>query len=223
MIHGLMVLDRMHQQNITVQAIIITHADERKLSDYIMQQLKRGVTYWSGTGAYTGETVHVLCVCLSKYEIEELRHAVHSFDPHEFDLEVDTNQANENQVTIFVNFRVVGSDGRLLGVIGVGLQVNFIEDTTHSYERNYGMSAYIINVGGAKNSFTGDSDIFIREDELPKRTGIQEAIKLNQSNAPEMQWFTSGSERKCLISQYNETLGWYLVLEKNTSSMNSAF
>ena len=79
-----LVLDRMHQQNITVQAIIITHADERKLSDYIMQQLKRGVTYWSGTGAYTGETVHVLCVCLSKYEIEELRHAVHSFDPHAF-------------------------------------------------------------------------------------------------------------------------------------------
>lgn len=160
---------------------------------------------------------------LSKTDEHDIWYYNFTKSGHEFDLEVDTNQANENQVTIFVNFRVVGSDGRLLGVIGVGLQVNFIEDTIHSYERNYGMSAYIINVGGAKNSFTGDSDIFIREDELPKRTGIQEAIKLNQSNAPEMQWFTSGSERKCLISQYNETLGWYLVLEKNTSSMNSAF
>jgi len=79
-----MVLDRMHQQNITVQAIIITHGDERKMSGFIMEKLGRGVTYWSGTGAYTGEDVHVLCVCLSKYEIEELRHAVHSFDPHAF-------------------------------------------------------------------------------------------------------------------------------------------
>ena len=49
-----------------------------------MEKLRRGVTYWSGTGAYTGEDVHVLCVCLSKYEIEELLHAVHTMDPHAF-------------------------------------------------------------------------------------------------------------------------------------------
>jgi len=78
------VLDRMHQQNITVQAIIITHQDEQAMSQYIIERLGRGVTYWSGTGAYTGENVHVLCVCLSKYEIEELRHAVRSMDPHAF-------------------------------------------------------------------------------------------------------------------------------------------
>ena len=142
---------------------------------------------------------------------------------HEFDLEVDTNQANGNSVTIFVNFRVEGSDGRLLGVIGVGLQVNVIEDTIHSYENNYGMSVYIINSGGSKNSFTGSTNIFIGEDELNARTGIDDKIELNKSNDPKMQWFTTGSERKCLITQYNETLGWYLVLEKNTNSISSAF
>lgn len=36
------------------------------------------------TEGYTGEGVHVLCVCLSKYEIEELLHAVSSIDPHAF-------------------------------------------------------------------------------------------------------------------------------------------
>ena len=35
-------------------------------------------------GAYTGENVHVLCVCLSKYEVEELRQVVHEVDPHAF-------------------------------------------------------------------------------------------------------------------------------------------
>lgn len=49
-----------------------------------MEKLGRGVTYWHGTGAYTGDDMHVLCVCLSKYEIEELLHAVHSIDPHAF-------------------------------------------------------------------------------------------------------------------------------------------
>ena len=44
----------------------------------------RGVTWWEGVGAYTGEGVHVLCVCLSKYEIEALFHTVHEMDPHAF-------------------------------------------------------------------------------------------------------------------------------------------
>ena len=79
-----MVLDRMHQQNVNVMALIFTHADEHILGQFIMEKLGRGVTYWNGTGAYTGKDVHVLCVSLSKYEIEELLHAVRSIDPQAF-------------------------------------------------------------------------------------------------------------------------------------------
>jgi uncharacterized membrane-anchored protein YitT (DUF2179 family) len=81
---GAMVMDRMHQQNVNVQAMIFTREDEASVAQFIIAKLGRSVTYWNGTGAYTGETVHVLCVCLSKYEIEELRHAVHELDPHAF-------------------------------------------------------------------------------------------------------------------------------------------
>ena len=79
-----MVLDRMHQQNVNVMAMIFTHADEHLLGQFIIDKLNRGVTYWNGTGAYTGQGVHVLCVSLSKYEIEELLHAVRSIDPQAF-------------------------------------------------------------------------------------------------------------------------------------------
>ena len=79
-----MLLDRVHQQNITVQALIFTREDERALAQFIIDKLGRSVTYWNGIGAYTEETVHVVCVCLSKFEIEELLHAVSSIDPHAF-------------------------------------------------------------------------------------------------------------------------------------------
>lgn len=79
-----MVVDKAHQQNISVQALIFTRAGERELGRVIMDELGRGVTWWEGVGAYTGESVHVLCVCLSKYEIEELFHTVHEMDPHAF-------------------------------------------------------------------------------------------------------------------------------------------
>ena len=79
-----MVLDRVHQQNVSVQALIFTREDESALSKFIIERFGRSVTYWNGVGAYTGDNVHVLCVCLSKYEIEELLHVVHSIDPHAF-------------------------------------------------------------------------------------------------------------------------------------------
>jgi len=142
---------------------------------------------------------------------------------HEYDLEVDKNEASNNTVTVFVNFRVESNDGHLLGVIGVGLQVNIIEDTIRSYEKGYGLSVYIINVGGSKNSYSGNTDIFIQEDELKGRTGITEKIDLNNSGESKMQWFTVDDKRKCLITKYNETLGWYLVLEKDTSSITRSF
>lgn len=142
---------------------------------------------------------------------------------NEYDLEVDTNQVNDNKVTVFINFRIVDDRSKLLGVIGVGLQVDLLEDTIHSYEKDYGLSVYIVNVGGSKNSFKGSTNVFVSESELKKYTQITDKIKLNQSDTPQLQWFTSGDKRKCLIIRYNGTLGWYLVLEKDTSSIYSVF
>lgn len=78
------VLDRMHRQNITVQVLIITKDQHSPVPQYIMENLERGVTCWEGRGAYTGEAVQVMYVCLNKYEIDSLQQAVHKMDPHAF-------------------------------------------------------------------------------------------------------------------------------------------
>ncbi|MBR1691122.1 MAG: YitT family protein [Oscillibacter sp.] len=93
-----LVLDRVHQQNISMQALIFTRADQHALGRRIIEKLGRGVTYWEGMGAYTEEGIHVLCVCLSKYEVEELLHTVHEADPHAF---LTTQQG----VHVYGNFR----------------------------------------------------------------------------------------------------------------------
>jgi len=77
-------IDRMHQQNITAQALIMTKSQGEELPNAIMKALSRGVTYWEGRGAYTGDDVRVLCVTLSKYEIETLQQEVYAIDPHAF-------------------------------------------------------------------------------------------------------------------------------------------
>ncbi|MEY8387852.1 YitT family protein [Oscillospiraceae bacterium 38-13] len=93
-----MVLDRMHQQNVSVQAMIFTKEDEKALGRFIIEKMGRSVTYWEGTGAYSGKGLHVLVVCLSKFEIEELLHAVHERDPHAF-------TTVQERVRVYGNFR----------------------------------------------------------------------------------------------------------------------
>ena len=77
-------LDRLHRQNVSVQLLIFTKSKDSALPKYIMEQLDRGVTYWQAKGAYTGDDVQVLCVCLSKYEIDTLEQVIRDIDPNAF-------------------------------------------------------------------------------------------------------------------------------------------
>ena len=77
-------VDRCHQQSINVQVLIFTKEKHPELPKFIMERLGRGVTYWPGYGGYTGQPLEVLCVCLSKYEIQTLRQEVQRIDPHAF-------------------------------------------------------------------------------------------------------------------------------------------
>lgn len=79
-----LVVDRFHQQNINLQVLIVTKADDPTVPHRLTEKLGRGVTCWDGRGAYTGDPLHVFCVCTSKYELDDLRSTVYAIDPHAF-------------------------------------------------------------------------------------------------------------------------------------------
>lgn len=84
MVFTSILVDRSHQQNINVQVLIFTKNNSEILPREIMDRTGRGVTYWEGTGAYTQEDVRILCVCVSKYEIDDLKSTVRAVDPNAF-------------------------------------------------------------------------------------------------------------------------------------------
>ena len=77
-----MSLDRVHIQNINMQAMIFTK--KSGVEDVIMKELKRGVTNWAGAGAYTKEDSNVIVTVISKYEVSKLLMAVKKADPDAF-------------------------------------------------------------------------------------------------------------------------------------------
>jgi len=76
-------VDKVHDQNITVEAKIITKKPENIERD-IMTELQRGITKWTCVGSYTDTESRVLCVLLSKYELPQLRLIVRRYDTNAF-------------------------------------------------------------------------------------------------------------------------------------------
>ncbi len=76
------VVDKIHYQNISMTAMIFTKKPEMRHS--ILHDLRRGVTYWEGHGAYTGEGTYILVTAVSKYEVNTLRNMVNEFDEQAF-------------------------------------------------------------------------------------------------------------------------------------------
>ncbi len=87
-------VDKLHVQNIKTSVLIFTK--QAGIDREIMEKMVRGVTRWNGQGAYTGEASNVLCVVISKYEIDQLKKIVHEMDPHAFMIFIDECSVDGN-------------------------------------------------------------------------------------------------------------------------------
>ena len=79
-----LIVDRLHQQNIAVMAWIFTKREDNALQTYVTEKLHRSLTRWNGIGAYENNETRIFCICLSKFELEELRQTLREIDPEAF-------------------------------------------------------------------------------------------------------------------------------------------
>lgn len=82
MVFYMIILDRVHYQNINVRLMIFTKKEG--IDHSITQQTGRGVTEWQGTGAYTNQGTHVLITVINKYELHHFLDIIHEIDPVAF-------------------------------------------------------------------------------------------------------------------------------------------
>ena len=75
-------LDHQHTQNINVQVLIFTKKEG--ITDKVISEIRRGLTYWKGAGGYTDEDTYVLTTMVSKYELPHLLSVIREVDPDAF-------------------------------------------------------------------------------------------------------------------------------------------
>lgn len=76
------VSDQVHLQNISMTAMIITSNHE--LKHVILDRIHRGVTWWKGNGAYTGDDKEILLCVMNRYEVRYMKKLIQEYDPKAF-------------------------------------------------------------------------------------------------------------------------------------------
>lgn len=79
-----MVTDKLHQQNINVQAIIVTDTPSDALQHALITKLDRGITKLPAEGGYSATQKTAFLIVISKYETAELISIVSEYDKNAF-------------------------------------------------------------------------------------------------------------------------------------------
>lgn len=142
---------------------------------------------------------------------------IRSGNHHDFD--VDTNEAAENILTIFINHRLEDNNGDLLGVTGVGLKMDNVSKLLKSFSEKYGKTIFLVDGNGLvqvhhKVGFV--ENINIRH--MPGHKDIATQV-LNTSAVPSMYNFKHGGDRIYVTARYIPELEWILIVEQSEEAL----
>lgn len=124
-----------------------------------------------------------------------------------YDLDVDIDQTNNNQWTVFVNTRIESETGKLLGVCGIGLSMDIIQEVLKHYESTYDVKVNFIDSDGTVQIDTDNINI-----EQTHLNDIQYGKEkdgysyINQNN-------------EYVVMRFVDNLNWYLVIHGNVESI----
>lgn len=130
-----------------------------------------------------------------------------------YETNVDPDMANEDAITIFINFRVLDYEGRFLGATGVGLQAMTVKQQVERYQREYRRTVYFVDRKGILKLYGRSFDA--AEPDIRKRPGISSiAGELLSRDAGRFEYERDGATI-FLNSRFIPDLDWYLLVEQN--------
>ncbi len=136
----------------------------------------------------------------------------------EYDLDVDTNEAEKNILTIFINHRTTDYKGRLIGVTGVGLKMDKITNLLQSYKDSYGSVVYLVDIDGIVQAHPNEK--LTEQANIHKLKGIKDLADtiLASKESTAMYEFNRNDEHILLSVRYIPEFNWFLFVEIDENS-----
>lgn len=137
-----------------------------------------------------------------------------------YEINVDPDQANQNNLTFFINYKVYDYQDNFIGVAGVGLKVDTVVKLIDRYQQRYQRSVYFVDTqgrivltgaeGGPQGARAGQS-----LSELENLRDLQARLPKPHSGSYE---YSAPDQRHFLNVRFIPELNWYLFVDKHEGS-----
>jgi diguanylate cyclase (GGDEF)-like protein len=132
-----------------------------------------------------------------------------------YELDVDTDEASENALTIFVNYVVMDDSGRILGVTGVGVKMEsfsyFLRETQDKYDRHI----YLVDRDGLIQAHSDRAMIeSVSIYDQPGIGLIAEDLLIAGDEAID-NTYTFKEGKVLVTARFLKELGWFLIVEQD--------
>ncbi len=133
----------------------------------------------------------------------------------EYDLDVDTDEVSANTLTVFINHRLNDYRNGLLGVTGVGLNMDHLGSLLVSYKRQFERNIYLVDPEGTIQVYPDPE--WVEDRNIRRLSGIAGVADqiLAEREEPQTVRFIRDGEHVLLESRYIPELEWFLLVEQS--------
>lgn len=144
----------------------------------------------------------------------------------EYNINVDNDEVinANNKITVFVNCKIKNAAGKVIGIVGVGVNIDYLQDILLQYEHTYNIKSYLIDDKGmiqistAYNGYNAVDWFKINHSEELR----SEVLGWKDSKDNWDVWMPENmqdSEKSYLVVRYIPDLSWYLLVTQDTGAI----
>jgi diguanylate cyclase (GGDEF)-like protein len=145
--------------------------------------------------------------------------------PAAYRVDIDTNEAASNRLTIFINHKILDTEGRFIGVTGVGLDVANMSQLIADYKERYDRDIYFVDRRGVIQSHADER--LIGTTDIHGREGIRAVADEILGGDQGSLIYADDHGTVFLRYRFIPELDWYLIVEQAeraaVASLRAAF
>ena len=134
----------------------------------------------------------------------------------QYRVDVDTNEAERNKLTIFINHKVFDYDGRFIGVTGLGLDAINVSELIQRYKQEYRRDIYFVDRSGQIKSHGNNR--LIDKANIGRQAGIAAVAGDLLSKERGFLKYRLEGDTILLSFRFIPELDWYLIVEQPESA-----
>ena len=136
-----------------------------------------------------------------------------------YELDVDNDEASMNRLTIFINFRLEDYTGRLLGVTGVGIEMEGFSEFLEKKQKKYNRRIFFVDKEGMVQAHSKRT--LIEQVSIYEKPGINKIAGkiLREESKPVDAVYESGDGNVLVTSRYIQEMDWFLIVEQDEDAI----